>query len=253
MKKNKFILVCLFIFFMLFTLTSCQSSENKDTIVEYKITEENDVNFKVYLKNQSIYNYNDVNYEVVALKNGEEVKKIAVNSMDLTIEHNKTYIYSGSFKKENLDFDSIEVVNYTYEIDTFYNTYNSFIILMPIITVILSGIVFYFLYRGEPTKNTDSVAGKTSVIGLIGLMAMLAMINYVGWVSIAFMFGCAAIIFLTGFMAVKLKKKKYVPREVLEKEEIKVIDNIIDDINITETTSDVDNNVDEFTDKKEGE
>ena len=43
MKKNKFILVCVFIFFMLFTLTSCQSSENKDTIVEYKITEENDV------------------------------------------------------------------------------------------------------------------------------------------------------------------------------------------------------------------
>ncbi len=219
MRKNNFLKAIMLMLIMLLTLTSCESlSKNSVTTdIKYEIAEANGekvIKYKVLLNNSTIYNFKDVSFSLELYDNDTSVLRLLDYEGDaITIEHGKGRLIEGEKVYNGVEFTEIRVVDYKYTPLSFYDTYKAFIILMPILTIIISGVVVYVLLKNEASKPDTS---RTSVVGLFGLFAMLAMINYVGWVPILSMFIAAAIIFLSGCVAVVIKKHRYVPQEVLD-------------------------------------
>lgn len=206
------------LFVMLLSLTACEtiSTDNASTIVQYKIDEvsPDKVSYKAQVTNSTIFNFYDISFDIELYKDGERVERAAShNPEDIIINHGQSVVFEGTFIKAK-DFDEAKIVNLKFQTTSFMDTYRAFVILMPIITVIISAIVMYQLLKSD---NASSIDGrKTSAIGLFGLFAMSLMINTIGWVPILFIFVASGLIFLSGYIAVIIKKHQYVPQEVID-------------------------------------
>ena len=208
-------------FTMLIGLTGCESIKNDNTKeeIQTKIVEAEGtktIEYKVLLTNSTIYDFKDIKFTLELYVN-DELSKVALNYNDasIVINHGKTLIVEG--KLDYVEGFELRIKDYSFTPLSFMDTYRAFVILMPIIAVVISGIVVYALLKNDSNKKADS--GRASIGGLFGLVAMAGMVMVVGWVPILFMFATAAVIFLSGVVAVYIKKHRYIPKEVLEQME----------------------------------
>ena len=232
MKNNKFIVMIMMLFTMLLTLTSCEtiSKDNASTIIKYEVTEVNGldtVKYKAQITNSTIYNFYNINFDIEIYKDGKALDVVTgYDAKETILTHGQSIVFEGSFNKE-IDFDEAKIINLQFETTDFMETYRAFVILIPIVTIVISAIVMYQLLKSDISDNID--ARKTSAVGIFGLFAMSLMINTIGWVPILFIFVASGLIFLSGYIAVVIKKHQYIPQEVIDemnrKEEAKLLDN----------------------------
>ena len=246
MKRKNIMAIFLALIIMLTSLVGCSSNEAiKDQVLTdaiFKEVEENgekSLQYKAQITNTSLYNIVDVTFQVEVFKDGTPVKVIeSFSSNELRVYHNDMIQVSGKIEV-GLDFNEIKVTKLSYQAQSFIDTYLAYVIVMPIATIVFASILIFALLKNE---NDKIDAKRPSVIGILCLLILLTMSRTLGWIAIGFLFGAAVLVFLSGYITIRIRRNTLAKKALLNEVNEKALDAKVIDAEVVEEEPNTEDN-----------